>query len=99
MYLCSRKKARQVEFEFDNDKSVSNEAKHGINFVDAQKLWTGDVLEQLTQYPDEERYLNIGNIDGKFWTAVITYRESVTRIISVRRARKQEVLDYVESIS
>ncbi|GHT01725.1 toxin [Bacteroidia bacterium] len=88
---------KEVKFEFDNDKSVSNRAKHGINFVDAQKLWNDDVLELSTQYPNEERYLVIGHIEGKFWTAVITYRENVTRIISVRRARKQEVLDYVES--
>ncbi|GHT40348.1 toxin [Bacteroidia bacterium] len=91
------KEARKVEFEFDNDKSESNRAKHGIDFVTAQRLWASDVLEQLTQYPDEKRYLNIGSIDGQFWTAIVTYRESVTRIISVRRARKQEVLDYVES--
>ncbi|GHV90524.1 toxin [Spirochaetia bacterium] len=86
-----------MQFEFDEAKSYANEIKHGINFVDAQRLWNGDVLEFSTDYPDEVRYLNIGNIDGKFWTAIITYRGNVTRIISVRRSRKQEVLDYVEN--
>jgi uncharacterized DUF497 family protein len=87
-----------IEFEFDEVKSQINEIKHGINFIDAQRIWDGIILEQSTLYPNEDRYLNIGNIDGKFWTAIVTYRDKVTRIISVRRSRKQEILDYVENI-
>ncbi|GHT14114.1 toxin [Bacteroidia bacterium] len=87
-----------IEFEFDEVKSQTNEIKHGINFIDAQRIWDGIVLEQSTLYPNEDRYLNIGDIDGRFWTAIVTYRNKVTRIISVRRSRKQEILDYVENI-
>jgi uncharacterized DUF497 family protein len=36
----------------------------------------------------------IGCIDNKHWSAVITYRESNIRIISVRRSRKSEVKLY-----
>jgi hypothetical protein len=32
----------------------------------------------------------IGMIDGKHWTAIITYRDDLIRIISVRRSRKEE---------
>jgi len=35
--------------------------------------------------------LLIGKIDGKFWSAVVTYRDGNIRIISVRRSRKEEV--------
>nr|WP_234837907.1 BrnT family toxin [Sinorhizobium medicae] len=31
---------------------------------------------------------------GKHWTAVFTYRGTAIRIISVRRARKQEIEHY-----
>ena len=39
----------------------------------------------------EPRFLVVGRMAGKHWTAVITYRGTSTRIISVRRARKKEV--------
>ena len=39
---------------------------------------------------DEERRLIIGKISGKLWSAIITYRGATIRIISVRRARKDE---------
>lgn len=35
-----------------------------------------------------------GRIDGKLWSAVITYRSEKIRIISVRRARKEEIEIY-----
>jgi hypothetical protein len=45
---------------------------------------------------DEKRYLLIGKIGQKHWSAVITYRNDIVRIISVRRSRGKEV-DYYES--
>jgi uncharacterized protein len=38
--------------------------------------------------------LVIGRIDGKCWSAVVTYRDGNIRLISVRRARKSEVALY-----
>jgi uncharacterized DUF497 family protein len=38
----------------------------------------------------ELRYLVVGMIDGKLWTAIMTWREDRARIISVRRARHVE---------
>ena len=79
-------------FEFDNDKSLSNLEKHGIDFLEAQDLWTDpDVLEIQDKSDDEMRALAIGRINGKHWSAIITYRGENIRIISVRRSRKTEV--------
>ena len=39
----------------------------------------------------EARFLAIGRIESKHWTAICTMRGEVIRIISVRRARKEEV--------
>jgi uncharacterized protein len=82
-------------FEWDNKKSASNERKHGISFEDAKELWNDPFrIEIQTLFPDENRSILIGRLDGKVWTAVFTVREQAVRIISVRRARKGEVSLY-----
>ena len=84
-----------MEFEFNSRKSANNLAKHGIEFDDAKKLWEDpDLLEIPAKTADEPRWLLIGKIAGKHWSAVITYRRDVIRIISVRRSRKEEVILY-----
>jgi uncharacterized DUF497 family protein len=84
-----------MEFEFDPNKSVSNEKKHGIDFQKAQRLWNDpDYLEIPAITADEPRFLIIGKIDKRHWSAVITYRNDKIRIISVRRSRKEEVVLY-----
>lgn len=82
-------------FEFDASKSESNRAKHGIDFVLAQSLWNDPMLLEVPAKTDDElRFLVIGQMDGKHWSAVITYRGSNVRLISVRRARTEEVALY-----
>lgn len=79
-------------FEFDETKSRSNKIKHGMDFVEAQALWDDPSLLQIpAKTVDEPRYLIVGVISGKHWSAVITYRGSNIRIISVRRSRIEEV--------
>ena len=79
-------------FEFDDNKSVLNLKKHGIDFIDAQMLWNDPNLVELKAISDvEPRGLIIGRMANKYWSAVITYREDKIRIISVRRSRKSEV--------
>jgi len=79
-------------FEFDKRKSQANLNKHGIDFIEVQVLWDDpDILEIPARTTDEARYLLIGRIVGKHWSAVVTYRKESIRIISVRRSRKEEV--------
>ena len=87
-----------MKFEFDIKKSESNTSKHGIDLVEAQALWNdSDLLEiPAKNVEDENRYLLIGKIGEKHWSAVITYRNDAVRIISVRRSRGKEV-NYYES--
>ncbi|MFN3899928.1 MAG: BrnT family toxin [Alishewanella aestuarii] len=83
------------KFEFDDRKSLLNLEKHGIDFVDAQQLWNDPYLIEIeARSTDESRSLVIGAIDGKVWSAVITYRGEIIRIISVRRSRKAEMAIY-----
>ncbi len=79
-------------FEYDEAKSRKNLAKHGIDFVAAQLLWHDpDLIEIPARTTDEPRYIVIGKINKKCWSAVVTYRGNNTRIISVRRSRTEEV--------
>jgi len=84
-----------MEFEYDKEKSQKNKEKHGIDFIEAQVLWEdGERVEIPARTEDEERTLVIGRIGGKHWSAVITYRNEKTRIISVRRSRLEETHIY-----
>ena len=81
-----------MKFEFDTKKSNSNKVKHGIDFYEAQSMWDDpDLIEIPVKTSDESRFLAIGKISEKHWSAVITYRGENIRIISVRRSRKEEV--------
>ena len=84
-----------MDFEYDPQKSELNKIKHGIDFEEAKALWFDETAFQVDTAPgDEERFLVIGSIGGVIWTSVITFREERIRIISVRRARNQEVKQY-----
>jgi uncharacterized protein len=84
-----------MEFEFDPAKSASNQQKHGIDFTRAQELWQDSMRVEIpARTVDEPRWLVIGQIDGRHWSAVVTYRQERVRIISVRRSRDEEVAIY-----
>lgn len=80
------------EFEFDETKSQTNLDKHGIDFFTAQGLWKDPyLLEVRAKSEGEPRFLLIGKIGERHWSAVVTYRDARIRLISVRRSRKKEV--------
>ena len=82
-------------FEFDDRKSRANKEKHGIDFVDGQVLWEDEMrLEIPARTADEPRFLVIGKIEGRHWSAVVTYRGENARIISIRRSRPEEAALY-----
>ena len=84
-----------MRFTFDSHKSRKNLAKHGIDFIEAQRLWSDpDQLEIPARTEDEPRSIVIGRIEGRHWSAVVTYRANDVRIISVRRSRVEEVALY-----
>lgn len=82
-------------FQFDEAKSRSNLEKHGIAFNEAQTLWYDPyIIEIPAKTTDEARFLVIGRIHEKHWSAVVTPRHGDIRIISVRRSRTNEVEIY-----
>ncbi len=90
-YICYTMQS----FEFDARKSASNKTKHGVDFVEAQALWLDPGLIEIPALTDDEpRFLVIGKLLEKHWSAVVTYRDGNIRLISVRRSRTEEIEIY-----
>ena len=80
-----------MEFEYD----PANKAKHGLDFEEAKALWDDvRMIEAPARTIDEPRYLAIGMIAAKHWAAVFSRRDGRVRLISVRRARDEEIGHY-----
>jgi uncharacterized DUF497 family protein len=89
-----------MTFEWDAQKSISNQEKHGIGFDTAKKLWLDDKrVEIKIAFSSEDRWALIAAVEGKMWTAIYTMRNDVIRVISVRRAREREVKLYEDKTS
>ena len=83
-----------MQFEFDPQKSNANNAKHGIDFVEAQALWESKHVLISAKDALEKRYIVIGTIGAEHWSAIITYRGATIRIISVRKSTRAEIQTY-----
>lgn len=84
-----------MDVEFDPAKSAANKSKHGIDFEEATKLWDdASRIEIPARTTGEARSMVIGRIGGRHWSGVVTYRAEKTRIVSVRRSRREEVRLY-----
>jgi len=81
-----------MKFEWDAAKSDSNREKHGINFQAAKGLWHDEFrIEIYAPHPVENRWIIIGKLHEKLWTAIYTMRGDAVRIISARRSREKEI--------
>jgi uncharacterized DUF497 family protein len=81
-----------IKFEWDVEKSRTNQDKHGIDFEAVKNLWLDeDQIEIYAPSPIEDRRIIIANYHNKIWATIYTMRDDTIRIISVRRARKREV--------
>jgi uncharacterized DUF497 family protein len=90
-----------MEFEWDENKRLANIQKHGIDFIDAAKVFEGDTLtveDERFGY-GEQRFITLGLLKGRVITVVHTERGDVTRIISARKATKYEEITYFEQFA
>lgn len=67
-----------IESGLSLESAPLNRTKHGIDFVEAQDLWNDPMLLEIPAKTDEPRYLVIGLIDEKHWSAVITSAGSMS---------------------
>nr|WP_294522655.1 BrnT family toxin [uncultured Rhodopila sp.] len=83
------------EFEWDENKRRINLEKHYLDFFDAGYVFRGPYLRLAAKtVKGEERWLAIGKLDDVYVAIVYTPRGSVTRLISKRKARKNEQQHY-----
>ena len=86
-----------MRFEFDPAKAAINLKKHGVSFADAEAVFE-DPLAVHKADPDmqgEERFIAVGlGSAAKVLVVVYTLRERNIRLISVRRATRQEAKSY-----
>ena len=84
-----------MQFEWDEEKEKNNIAKHGIDFETAARVFADENRLELydAEHSDEEdRYIAIGMIGEVMYivTVVFTDRNEAIRLISARKATKQE---------
>lgn len=89
-----------MEFEWDENKRQTNITKHDIDFIDAQKIFDYDTvtIEDNRFNYGEQRFIAIGLLNGKIIVIVYTERSNKIRIISARKATKNEQQIYFNEI-
>jgi uncharacterized protein len=84
-----------MDFEWDEEKRAINLEKHGLDLIDAAKLFDGrPVFTYSSQRHGEERFLTVGQLTDRFFAVVWTEREEAIRLISFRSARNAEERKY-----
>jgi uncharacterized DUF497 family protein len=88
-----------VDAEWDEKKRLSNIAKHGIDFADAATIFDGYFVELLQRQREygEERIGALGRLEEEILFVVYTWRGERRRIISARRARRDERKKYYQN--
>jgi uncharacterized protein len=90
-----------MDFEWDEAKRQANILKHGIDFVDAIRIFEGRFTENEDQRRNygERRYRAFGVIEDEILHVVYTWRGDRRRIITARRARRNERRAYYAGIA
>jgi uncharacterized DUF497 family protein len=81
-----------MRYEWDEHKRLANLKKHGIDFEDAIAIFEGPVLERIDDRKNygEVRYIVIGKMIDIELVLVYTPRGDPRRLISARRANRNE---------
>jgi uncharacterized protein len=88
-----------MEIEWDNNKAASNLIKHKIDFEDAKNIFLDSTRLEREDKRDynETRIQVIGMVNQVVLFVVYTKRNGRYRIISARRANKNEQRQYYQS--
>ena len=89
-----------MKFEWDQRKSHSNLTKHGVSFEEAKTVFYDDnavIIHDSEHSKNEDRFVMLGlSVISRMLVVVHCYRkkDKVIRIISARKADKQESSQY-----
>jgi uncharacterized DUF497 family protein len=89
-----------MKFEWDENKNDSNVKQHGIDFQDAKNIFDGYTvtIEDDRFDSGEQRFVSFGIIYGHVIAVVHLETEEVIRIISARKATKNEQKEYFKQV-
>jgi uncharacterized protein len=89
------------EYEWDWVKAAENLEKHKINFEIAISIFKGLVVESLDDREEygEDRFITLGTVDNRVLVVVWTWRDGRRRIISARKATRDERQKYGETLA
>lgn len=87
-----------MAYQWSPEKAAANLRKHGIDFADAVSVFSDDLAITISDERfDEERFVTIGmDAFGRVLVVVYTLRQDEIRLISVRKASRQERQQYEE---
>ena len=90
-----------MQYEWDEQKRLSNARKHGIDFRDAVEIFAGDTVLMEDDRFDygERRFVSLGLLQGRVIVVVHTMQAGVARIISARKATRYEQRNYFQGIA
>lgn len=77
-------------FEWDEAKRLATLDKHGIDFIDAVTILLGQHLRIAARSDIEERHIAVGTLGGSVIALIFTMRGDTYRVITARKARKDE---------
>ena len=86
-------------FEWDEAKRGATIEKHGIDFLDAIEVFSTDHIVLEARSEVEQRKRAIGSVEGVLLAVVYTERNDTVRIITARRARRNEREEFHARIS
>jgi hypothetical protein len=90
-----------MRYEWDEAKRQSNIQKHGIDFIGIEEAFAGKtvtILDDRFGYA-EPRFVTLGLLRGRVVVIAHTETDEVIRIISVRKATKNEEASYLKEIA
>ncbi|KPQ44366.1 MAG: hypothetical protein MPEBLZ_01061 [Candidatus Methanoperedens nitroreducens] len=90
-----------MRYEWDEAKRQSNIEKHGIDFIGIEEVFAGEIVTVLDDRFDygEIRCVTVGLLNGRVVVIAHTETDDVIRIISVRKATKNETINYDKKIA
>jgi uncharacterized protein len=90
-----------VDFEWDEEKRLSNITKHGFDFIGVETVFDGEIVTIFDDRFDynEKRFITFGLFDGRVIAVAHTENDTTIRIISMRKATKNEETNYFKEIA
>ena len=90
-----------MSYQWDERKRRANVKKHGIDFIDVPQVFDGDVVILPDERFDygETRFIGIGILKSQVVVVAYTERDENIRIISARKATKNEQIYYFQQIA